>query len=142
MSNNLGFPEGTTPRNTDPTERSLQKINAILDQGPASQPNVSTTKATILQGNKTVAATATPERLVAESTLVDSVEIVARKGRGLANTGDVWIGPQDANDAQLRRLANGDAITLTAPVGKKIDLFDIFLDVATNGDGVIYTAIA
>jgi hypothetical protein len=33
MSNNLGFPEGTTPRNSDAAERSLQKINAILDQG-------------------------------------------------------------------------------------------------------------
>jgi hypothetical protein len=99
------------------------------------------TPATITQGNKTVAAAATPERIVASSTLVTSVEIVARKGRGVANTGDVWIGPQSANDAQLRRLTPGDAITLTAPAGKKIDLNLIFVDVATDGDGIIFTAI-
>jgi hypothetical protein len=32
----LGFPEGTTPRNTDSQERSLQKINAVLNDGVPS----------------------------------------------------------------------------------------------------------
>jgi hypothetical protein len=37
---NLGFPEGTTPRNTDSQERSLQKINAVLNTGIASDGSV------------------------------------------------------------------------------------------------------
>ena len=116
----------------------LFSIYEILVNGGS---NSSTTPANLTQGNKTVAAAATPETIVASSTLVSSVEIMARKGRGVANTGDVWIGPQSANDAQLRRLVPGDAITLTAPAGKKIDLFLIYVDVATDDDGVIYTAI-
>ena len=38
MSNNLQFPEGTTPRTSDSQERSLQKINAILDEGDGLAP--------------------------------------------------------------------------------------------------------
>jgi hypothetical protein len=35
---NLGFQEGTSPRNTDNQERSLQKINALLDGGAGLEP--------------------------------------------------------------------------------------------------------
>jgi hypothetical protein len=136
---NLGFPEGVTPRNTDSAERSLQKINSVLSAGGS---NASTTAATFLQGVKTVAATATPERLVASSTLVDSVELFARKAAGTANTGNIFIGPASADGAQLRIMAPGDSITYSAPAGKKIDLYNIYVDVATAGDGVVYTALS
>ena len=135
----LGFPEGNAPRNTDSQERSLQKINAVLAVGGG---NASTVAATFLQGVKTVAATGTPERLVAESTLVDSVELFARKAAGTANTGNIWIGPASADGAQLRIMAAGDSITYSAPPGKKIDLYNIYIDVATAGDGVVYTALS
>jgi hypothetical protein len=134
--------ETPTPQQNafSPAPLLVDRVTGALFVSPAT--NESTVAATFLQGVKTVAATATPERLVAASTLVDSVEIMARKARGTANTGDVWFGPQSANDAQLRRLTPGDSVTLSAPPGKKIDLYDIFIDVATAGDGVIYTALS
>jgi hypothetical protein len=118
----------------------VDRLTGALFVSPAT--NESTTAATFLQGVKTVAATATPERLVAESTLVDSVELFARKAAGTANTGNIWIGPASADGAQLRIMAAGDSITYSAPPGKKIDLYDIYIDVATAGDGVVYTALS
>lgn len=103
--------------------------------------NTSTTAATLTQALKTVAATGTPEAL--GSGLVESVAIRPKKTRTTANTGNVWIQNVVTNDlAGGWELAPTDApLVLSAPVGKKIDLAAIFIDVATNGDGVIYTAV-
>lgn len=99
------------------------------------------TPATITQIVKTVSAAATPEPIAASQTLVESVEIYARKAQGTANTGNVWIGPSSADGTNARLLEPGDSYTITAPAGKKIDLNDIYVDVATNGDGVVATTV-
>lgn len=102
--------------------------------------NASTTAATLTQANKTVAATGTPEAI--GTGLVESIVIKVLKGRTTANTGNVFIGFSATNDTQLYTLAPGEELALAAPDGKKLDLSGIYIDVATNGDGVIYTAVA
>lgn len=110
-------------------------VNAILGA------SASTTAATLAQINKTVAATGTPEAISGSANKVESVLIKALKGRATANTGVVYIGFSATNDAQLHALAPGEEMTLTAPDGKKIDTAAIYIDVATNGDGVICTTV-
>lgn len=102
--------------------------------------NASTTAVTWTQATKTVTASGTPEALAASTTLCESVILEAKKARGTDNTGNVWIGVTTANDTQLLMLAPGQALELSAPAGKKIDLALIYVDVATNADGITYTA--
>lgn len=102
--------------------------------------NASTTALTWTQATKTVAASGTPEVMAASSTLCDSVLLEGKNARGTNNTGNVWIGATSANDTQLLMIAPGERLTLAAPAGKKLDLNLIYIDVATNADGVIYTA--
>jgi hypothetical protein len=100
----------------------------------------STTALTPTQGVKTVTTAGTPVRLVATETLVESVEIHARKAAGTANTGIVYLGYSATGGQNYRALAVGEVWSQTAVAGKKIDLHLIYIDAATNGDGVIYTA--
>lgn len=97
-------------------------------------------EASMRQGTQAIAAAGTAERLVDTSTLVDSVEIHARKNRTTANTGAVYIGFTNASGGQLRVLLAGEKVEYRAPAGKKIDLMDIWVDAATNDDGVVYVA--
>ena len=133
----------TQPAQGDDIGDTLKKILQLWNSGatsggagPAPGPNNSTTAWTPSQAYKTVAASGTPEAL--GSGLVESVTITGQKNRTTANTGSVWIGFSSVNDTQLRLLVPGDSISYTAPDGKKIDLSGIFVDVATNGDGVLY----
>lgn len=103
--------------------------------------SVSTTAATVTQATKTVAASGTPERLAAATTLVESVLLEGKNARGTNNTGSVFVGPSSTNDAQLLEIAPGESIELKAPAGKKIDLNLLYIDVATNADGITYTAV-
>jgi hypothetical protein len=91
-------------------------------------------KTTIHQGSRTVG---TAEALVTVPTLVQAVEFIGYKARGTANTGAVYVGTKQA---QLRTLASGAALTLQANDGGKLDLAEIYIDAATNGDGVLWTA--
>lgn len=101
-------------------------------------PNTSTTAYTGAQAVKTVAATGTPERMAAATTLCDSVLIEGKNARGTNNTGNIFIGYAATNDSQLLLITPGQSITITAPAGKKVDLNLLYIDVATNADGVIY----
>ena len=94
-------------------------------------------KTTIQQGTKLVTTAGTPVALVAASTLVRSVEFIGYKARATANAGAVYIGTKGS---QLRTLASAAAVTLPANDGEKIDLASIYIDAATNGDGVLWTA--
>jgi hypothetical protein len=93
-------------------------------------------KTTIHQGSKTVAAAGTAEALVATSRLVRSVEFIGYKARQTANTGAVYVGNKSA---QLRTIASASSLTITAIDGERLDLTDIYIDAATNGDGVLFT---
>jgi hypothetical protein len=103
--------------------------------------NTSTTAATATQGVKAVGSAGTPERLVASSTLVESVEIFARKGKTTANTGNIYVGFSSSAASNTRVLEPGETWQLTAPAGKKIDLNLIYVDAATTADAVTYTSV-
>jgi hypothetical protein len=86
--------------------------------------------ATVTFDTKTVAAAATPEALVADSTLVESVTIYALA----ANTGDAFAGFSSDPQGAL-------PLVIVAPAGKKIDLAEILVRVTEDGDGVAYETI-
>jgi hypothetical protein len=104
-------------------------------------PSTSTTPATNAQAIKAVTTAGTPVQLVATSTLVDAVEIFARKNSTTANTGNVYVGFSSTGGQNFRVLAPGETFSEKAPDGKKIDLSLIYIDAATNADAVIYTSI-
>jgi hypothetical protein len=130
------------PETADRTEVLRYKIaKAVYDSANGTAASASTTAATITQGLKTVSASGTPEAL--GSGMVESVAIRPKKTRTTANTGNVWVQNANTNDlAGGWELAPTDGpIVITAPAGKKVNLAAIFIDVATNDDGVIYIAI-
>lgn len=93
--------------------------------------------ATIVEFYKAPAAIATPEPLMAASTLVATVTLYAqRAGRGNANVGSVWWGWSGTNDSQYKELLPGDQIVISAPPGKLIDLNQLYIDAVTLTDGV------
>lgn len=110
--------------------------NGVVINGTGS------TAATGVQATKTVAATGTPERLAAASTLVDSVLLEGKLSRTTNNTGIVYLGFSGTNDSQLLAISPGGQLSLSAPTGKKLDLNLIYVDVATAADGVTYTAFS
>jgi hypothetical protein len=86
---------------------------------------------------KSVAAAATPERLVAADTYVHSVLIVPKRG----NTNPVWIGSSSTNDEQSVKVTD-TGVALIAPPGTRLNLFDLYVDVTTNGEGVAYQSLS
>lgn len=123
----------------DGTDDGFVSASNPLPVQPAA--NASTTAATLDQAVKTVADAGTPERLAASATLVESVQIQACKGFNTANAGAVFIGSTSGNDANYLRLRPWETLVISAPAGKKIDLNQIYIDVATNGDGVSYLSV-
>lgn len=102
----------------------------------------STTAATFTQGVKAVVSAGTPLVLTGSAaTLVDSVEIHARKNTTTANTGAIYIGFSASAGSNYRVLLPGESMSITAPMGKKIDLHLIFVDAATTADAVAWTAL-
>lgn len=96
--------------------------------------NTSTTAVTTNEFSKTVASTATPEKLTNVQTLVTEAIIVPLR----TNTNPVKIGTSSADNDQHISVP----FVLTAPDGKKIDLSTIYVDVTTNGEGVRVLAIS
>lgn len=96
---------------------------------------------TPITGRKTVASAGTPEALVSAPRSVQSVELVAQKAQNSANTGTVYIGWSATNGTQDRPMAAGDKWAITAGPNQMLDLSQIYIDVATDADGVTFTAI-
>ncbi len=136
----------TTPRtlsNGQDVRPSLDSAgNQVVSIAPAGGSPGGTTAATPYQAAKVVAATGTPEAISATTLLVDSVVIYGQKAKGSNNTSTCYLGFTSVNEAQLLPITAGSYVSLSAPLGKKIDLAGIFVDVGTAGDGVIYTAFA
>lgn len=108
-----------------------QYVIPCADDGTALN-STGSAHSSINNGTKTVAASGTAETLVAATTPCKKVDIMALD----TNTGKVWIG--------------GSSIDKTAKNGKYIfaaqsytieidDLVKIYLDVDTNGEGVVFT---
>lgn len=66
-----------------------------------------------------------------------SVRFVGLKAARTANTGTVYLGLTSTNDAQPISIATGVTLALEAATGAKLFLSDLWLDVATNADGVL-----
>ena len=94
-----------------------------------------------IQGSKVVATAGTPVALVDTPTPVRSVEIHARKNKTTANAGNVYVGFNRGAGAQLRVIEPGEPFAIAAPDGKKFDLAGIFVDAATSGDAVTFSAV-
>jgi hypothetical protein len=82
--------------------------------------------------------------LAASGTLVGKADLYYRTAhfRGLkaartANTGIVYLGLSSTNDSQPLSIATSAVLTLEAPTGARHNLADLWLDVATNADGVV-----
>lgn len=103
--------------------------------------SASTTAMTGAQGVKAVAAAGTPVLLVATTTLVDSVVIVAQKSVTAANTGNIYVGFSSTGGQNYIVLTPGQSVAIQAPSGKKVDLHLIYIDAATNADAVAYTSL-
>lgn len=94
---------------------------------------------------KTVASSATPEALTSTRKLVRKVAFYGCKALDRTpNTGSVFIGDGTSQVQQLvpydPTLAGGEVI-LQGEGGDLIDLSRIYIDVATNGDGVVYVIL-
>ena len=88
---------------------------------------------------KTVAASGTPEAITATSpTYFRHAMFTGHNDEArTANTGNVWLGVTSGNSTQPIRIVPNQTITLEAPLGLMFDLSSWYLDVATNGDGVV-----
>ena len=86
------------------------------------------TPAQLVGGTKTVASSGTPERLSAVSLKCYELYLFPLR----TNTGDVFIGVTSGNNEQHTPVP----IVMTAPPGKEWDLYDFFVDVTVNGEGV------
>lgn len=97
----------------------------------------------ILFGVKAVAAAGTAVALTSSPTWVSQVRIMAKKVGG-DNTGNVYIGDStvDQSSKQGIELANGESHEIyPMPGGHQVNLADIYVDAATNADGVVYVAV-
>lgn len=141
MADNLSLDEGAGPKKSETKEVSSnihRQLVALGDPGGAAL-NAEATRA---HGFKTVSATGTPEALVGSTTLVDSVILTGFKSYNTPNATVVYVGlVAVTNDVNGIPLYPGGTIELRAPVGKKIDLNHLWLDVTTNGDGAYYHSL-
>lgn len=65
------------------------------------------------------------------------VRFLGNKDTRSANTGTVYLGLSSTNDTQPLAITTGATVSLDAPEGARLDLGDLWLDVATNADGVL-----
>jgi len=86
---------------------------------------------------KTVAASGTPERVSSTHIFFRSATFYGKNAARTNNTGIVWLGLTSTNDAQHIEIGPGGIWVITAPRGMVLDLYDFYLDVATNADGVL-----
>jgi hypothetical protein len=89
----------------------------------------------LLSGEKTVAVAGTAEPLVGASRRVKSVVIVAKNG----NTNRVYLGGPDVASTTNDGLGAGESLNIEAEGW--LDLADIYLDAAVNGEGVDFYAV-
>lgn len=82
---------------------------------------------------KTVAAAGTPEAISATSLYVKTATVIGRKAARTDNTGIVHIGPSAADDSQPYDVQPGQI----GAVLTNTDLSGWYIDVDTNGDGVV-----
>ena len=88
-----------------------------------------------ISGSELFAVADTPTRLTDEHVLVSSITIIAKSG----NTDVVRIGGKDVHDAELDGLLANAGLQFSTNIGH-IDLYEIYVSVATADEGVDYYA--
>lgn len=86
---------------------------------------------------KTVAATGTPEQLTSTETYARSMTVWGKKAAQTNNTSVCYIGRASGNGTQSIEIPIGEPVVIKGPEGTKFDLSDWYIDVGTNGDGVV-----
>jgi len=96
----------------------------------------------VKQFTKTVASAGTAEPLSATDLFSYSIEIAALD----TNTGKVYVGDSDVDSTTAAGLDAGKAITMSGPLINgnqyEIRVDQIYVDAATNGEGVSITYLA
>lgn len=89
---------------------------------------------------KTVAAAATAEAITAGNTFFRVATILGNKDLvRTPNVGNVYVGFTSTNGQQSWKIEPGKTYEITAPLGTKYDLNDLYCDVENAGDGVHVT---
>lgn len=87
---------------------------------------------------KTNSDTAVPVRLVpTRGQYYRSATIYGKNSARVNNTSTVYLGTSSANNTQPIEVTAGGVVVISAPVNSFYDLYDLYLDVATAGDGVV-----
>lgn len=88
---------------------------------------------------KSVAATGTPERIVGsqDQNLFRRAWVGGFSSAQTANTGSVYLGTTATDGEQPLEIKTGEWKELKAPEGAKLDLYDLYVDVANANDGVV-----
>ncbi len=90
---------------------------------------------TLQSGSKDVAAAGTAERLAASRTPAVWVIVQAKSG----NTGTIFLGGAAVADGNGGELAAGDSVKLSRNTEfEDYDLYDIWVDTDSAGDGVVF----
>lgn len=105
-------------------------LSSIYEQLTSSK----NTPWTPVQGTKLVAAAGTPQALAAVDTFVDALDIQAL----VTNTGTIKVGYLAGAGNQLWILQPSEWRGVKAPNGKRINLKNVYVDAAVNGEGVTY----
>lgn len=97
--------------------------------------------AALRSGSATVAAAGTAVALSTTSLFAHSISIIARRGGGAANVGNVFIGDLDV-DNTAPDILPGEVVSQTSPLANgdsvPFDIADIFVDADNTSDGVSY----
>lgn len=64
---------------------------------------------------------------------------LGNKAARTGNTGTIYLGLESTNDTQVLTVATGAERTIEAVTGARLNLADLWLDVATAADGVVIT---
>lgn len=86
---------------------------------------------------KTVAASGTPEVIASEFTQFSHATFIGLKAERTANAGRVYLGVTSTNNTQPITLDPSEIKSISAPPGVLYSLHDWYVDVVTNGDGVV-----
>lgn len=102
----------------------------VIDGNGATQ-TVTTTPATVYNGQKAVTTAGTAEALGSSTTLTAGVTVKALA----ANTNNVYVGDSSVDSSNGYVLDAGESVFIEVD-----DLAKVFIDVDTNGEGVSYIA--
>jgi hypothetical protein len=103
----------------------------------------SATYATITSSSKTNQTPGTAQRLVSERGLsvAHQFQLVAYRPSRAENTGIIWLGVASGSGLQFVPLNPRQALLITAPPGKVLDLYDLWIDGSVSDDGVVWLGL-